>query len=124
MGTERGRMLAGVSAQGLGQALAGWATLAHLTEWPDISIWVLVPLIGAALAPFRHDGSIRDRATINFGAAVLVAGLTSWELSIGGLEGIFGGGFRLGVSATLMLAASVLFSLAGAMFWLSRDSGS
>jgi len=114
--------MAGALAQVLAQAISGWALVAHMAGWPDVSIWVITPLAAALLVPFRHDGSWRSRAMGNFGSAAVVGGLLWWEILVGGLEGILGGtGFTIGPVALLMLVSTVLFSLAGAMFWLMRE---
>lgn len=116
-----GRTAGALSAQILGQVLTGWTLVAHVSGWPDVSIWVVVFLLAAALVPFRHDGSFRDRAAGNFGAALVVAGFLWWEVLLGGLDSIIGGGgFSLGLEAMLLLSASVLFSVAGALFWVLR----
>lgn len=121
MTTNRGRVITGVTSQVMAQAVTGWALLAHLAHWPDVSIWLLAPLGAAALVPFRHDGTFRDRATGNFGAALVVGGMFWWEATLGGLEGIVGGsGFTIGLVGLLMLVSTVLFALAGAMFWVLR----
>ena len=116
------RLLAGGIAQVLGQALTAWALISHLTGWPEVSIWVVTFLVAAILVPFRHDGSLKDRAAGNFGAGIVIAGFLGWEVIIGGFEGVLGGtGFVLGAEAMMMLAATVLFVVAGAMFWLMRE---
>jgi hypothetical protein len=108
-----------IAAQILGQAVAGWSLLAHVVDWNNASVWVIAPLVAAIAVPFRHDGSLRDRATGNFGAAIVVAGLLIWEVALGGLAN---GGLGFGLVATLMLVATVLFSLAGAFFWVLREA--
>lgn len=112
------RVTGAIGAQIFGQICTGLTLAAHVAGWPDVSIWVVASLIVAALVPFRHDGSFRDRAAGNFGAGIVLSGFLWWEVLFGGLEGILGGnGFRLGLEAMLMLTASVLFSVAGALFW-------
>lgn len=121
MPIARGQVITGALAQVLGQAMAAWALVAHAARWPEVSVWVLAPLGAAMLVPFRHDGTLRNRATGNFGAAVIVAGLLWWEVLLDGFDGILGGnGFGLGAVALLMLVSTVLFTLAGAMFWVAR----
>jgi hypothetical protein len=108
-------------AQVLGQVLTACTLVVHVAAWPDVSIWVVSSLFAAMLVPFRHDGSLLDRATSNFGAGLVIAGFMWWEVIMGGLEGIAGGnGFTLTAQALMMLAATVLFTTAGAMFWLMR----
>jgi hypothetical protein len=54
-----------------------------------------------------------------------VAGIFAWELMLGGLDGVLGGAPNP-VSAPftlLTLVAAVLFSAAGAAFWLLRERG-
>jgi len=116
------KVMAAAAAQILGQALTSWGVLVHVAGWPDVSVWVIAPLVAAILVPFRHDGSLRDRATSNFGAAIVVAGIMWWELIEGGLDGILGGaGFTIGPVAMLLLTATVLFTIAGAVFWVLRE---
>lgn len=117
-----GKLLAGGSAQILGQALTSWSLMAHLTTWPDVSIWVVAPLVAAIAVPFKHNGTFKDRATTNFAAALVVSGIMWWELMMGGLDGLLGGaGFTLAPVAMLLLTATVLFAFAGAVFWLLRE---
>lgn len=117
-----GRVHGAVLAQVLGQALTSWSLVAHIARWPDVSFLVVVSLVAAAVVPLRHDGSLKDRAAGNFGACLIVAGFMWWELLEGGLDSIIGGGgFGLGVEAVLLLAATVLFSLAGSLFWTLRE---
>ena len=112
----------GPLAQILAQTLTSWALLAHVVAWPDVSVWVGVPLVAAIAVPFKHDGTRRDRALVNFAAAVVVSGILWWELLLGGLDGLLGGtGPRLGPVALLLLASTVLFALAGGLFWLRRE---
>jgi hypothetical protein len=119
-----GRLMAGGIAQILGQVLTGFTLVSHVTGWPDVSVWVIAYLGAAILVPFRHNGSLKDRAAGNFGAGVVIAGFLWWEVLINGLGGLIGGGGSgLGVEALLMLAATVLFTVAGAMFWLLREEG-
>ena len=113
--------IAGPLAQILAQTLTSWALLAHVVAWPRISVWVVVPLVAALVVPFRHAGTFRDRARANFAAAVVASGILWWELLLGGLDGLLGGGGpALGPVALLLLAATVLFTLAGGLFWLRR----
>ena len=85
MARGNGRLAGAITAQILGQAVAGWSLLAHAMDWDRVSVWVVVPLVAAIAAPFRHDGSLRDRATGNFSAAIVIAGLLVWEVALGGL---------------------------------------
>lgn len=117
------QMVAGALAQILGQTLTSWALVAHVASWPEVSIFVVVPLVAAIAVPFRHDGSPRDRATSNFAAAIVASGILWWEMILGGLDRLLGGsGSALGPVALLLLVATVLFSLAGGLFWLNRRS--
>ena len=118
MARGNGRLTGAITAQILGQAVAGWSLLAHAMDWDRVSVWVVVPLVAAIAAPFRHDGSLRDRATGNFSAAIVIAGLLVWEVALGGLTS---GGLGFGIVATLMLVATVLFCVAGAFFWILRE---
>lgn len=109
-------------AQILAQALTSWALLAHMTDWEHVSPFVAVPLIAAIAVPFRHDGSARDRAMANFGAAIVASGILWWEVLLGALDGLTGGpGSALGPISLLLLVATVLFALAGGLFWLRRE---
>jgi len=113
---------AGTLAQTLGQTMASWALLAYVGQWDDASIWVVVPLVAAIAVPFRHDGSERDRALTNFAAAAVLSGVLWWELLSDVLDGLVGdGGASLGAVSTLLLAACVLFTLAGGLFWIRRE---
>lgn len=118
MAVSNGRLLGAIAAQILGQAVAGWGLLAHVAQWDDASVWVITPLVAAIAVPFRHDGSLKDRATSNFGAAIVVAGILIWEVALGGIGS---GGLAFGLVATLMLVATVLFCTAGAFFWVLRE---
>ena len=121
--TTRSQITAGISAQIFGQILTGCALLAHLLDWQNVSVWVVAPLAAAALVPFRHDGSLRDRAVGNFGSASVVSGIFAWEFMIGGVDGILGGGLGAlnGPFTLTTLAAAVLYAGAGAAFWLLRE---
>jgi hypothetical protein len=117
--------MGGLLAQLLGQALASWTLVAHVADWQNASIWVAAPLLAAIVVPFRHDGTLHDRAKGNFGASLVVAGVLWWEVAIGGFDGILGGGgFSVGPIMLLMLTATVLFAVAGAFFWVLREGGS
>ena len=112
------RVVGAIGAQISGQICTGLTLAAHIAGWPEVSIWVIAFLLVAAVVPFRHDGSFRDRAAGNFGAGIVLSGFLWWEVLFGGLEGVLGGkGFSLGLEALLMLTASVLFAVAGALFW-------
>ena len=120
----RGRITGAVLAQILAQVLTGWTLVAHVAGWPDVSGLVVTSLLAAALVPFRHDGSLRDRAAGNFGAGILLAGFFWWEILNNGLDWMLSGsGFKLGIPGMMMLCATVLFCLAGALFWTVRDIG-
>ena len=121
--TTRAKITAGVSAQILGQILTGCALLAHLLDVRNVSVWVVVPLAAAAVVPFRHDGTLHDRAVGNFGAASVVAGFFAWELAFGGLDGLLGGGVLPFNTPFVFftLVAAVLFAGAGAAFWVLRE---
>lgn len=109
-------------AQILAQTLTSWALLAHVADFENASPFVAVPLIAAVAVPFRHDGSYRDRAMANFGAAIVASGILWWEVLLGALDGLTGGpGSALGPLSLVLLAATVLFALAGGLFWIRRD---
>ena len=119
--TLRGKLTVGMYSQILAQVLTACALVAHLLQGSEISVWVVAPLVAAAFVPFRHDGSPKDRATGNFAAAWIVAGIFAWEAMLGGL-GLLPGGTPLvsGAFVLFTLAASVLFTGAGAAFWTAR----
>ena len=118
----RGRMTGAILAQILAQVSTSWPLVAHVAGWPEVSVWVVAFLLAAALVPFRHDGSLRDRAAGNFGAGIVLAGFLWWEVIMSGFDAILGGeGFELGIVAMPMLTAAVLFSVAGAVFWTMRE---
>ena len=120
--STRGTITAGVLSQVGGQALTAWAILAHVATSPEVSIWVVLPLVAAMLVPFRHDGSLHDRAVGNFGSASVVAGMLLWEVMFDSVDGILGGtGPVAGPFTLLALVAGLLFSAAGAAFWLHRE---
>lgn len=119
---SRGSPMAAALAQILAQTLTSWALLAHMAGWPDVSVWVAAPLLAAIVVPFRHDGTARHRAMGNLGAAVVASGILWWEILLEGLDGLLGGaGPTLGPVALLLLVATVLFALAGGLFWLRRE---
>ena len=110
-------------AQILAQTLTSWALLAHVTDWENVSPFVAVPLIAAIAVPFRHNGNARDRAMANFGAAIVASGILWWEVLLGALDGLTGGpGSALGPISLPLLVATVLFALAGGLFWLRREN--
>jgi hypothetical protein len=109
-------------SQILAQTLTSWALLAHVVDWSRASIFVAVPLVAAIAVPFRHDGSARDRALGNFAAAVVVSGILWWEVLLDALDGLIGdGGVALGPTSLLLLVGTVLFTVAGGLFWVRRD---
>jgi hypothetical protein len=114
-------MAAGL-AQILGQAMTAWAGVFGFFTIESMSIWLIAPLFAAFVVPFRHDGSARDRAMSNFGAAIAVAGVFWWELLFGVMDGLLGTGGGLDAPFVLMmLTAAVLYSLAGGIFWINRE---
>jgi hypothetical protein len=118
-----GRVQGALLAQAFGQALTSWSIVAHLAGWPEVSPLVAVSLLAAVVVPLRHDGTLKDRALGNFAACLMVAGFMWWEVLQGGLDSILGGrGFGLGIEGMLMLSATVLFSLSGALFWTLREA--
>lgn len=116
------QVMAAALSQIVAQALTGWTLVAHVSGWPEVSIWVVVFLLAAGIVPFRHNGTLRDRAAGNFGASLVLSSFMWWEVLEGGLESIIGGvGFGLSLEAMLMLGATVLFAVAGGLFWLLRE---
>ena len=91
MAVSNGRLMGAIAAQILGQAIAGWGLVAHIVDWQNASVWVVTPLVAAIAAPFRHDGSLRDRAVGNFGAATVIAGLLLWEVALAVQSSVEGG---------------------------------
>ena len=119
------RVYAASAAQILAQALTAWAVVMSFLGGGEVSVWVVVPLIAAGVVPFRHDGSLKDRAIANFGASVTMGGVVWWEAIAGLMGGIGGSGGALQTPYVLiMLTASALFTFAGAFFWTMREDGS
>jgi len=115
-------MTAGL-AQILAQALTAWTIVMAFFDVESLSIWMLAPLFAALLVPFRHDGSLHDRAVSNFAASIAVAGIFGWELLTGLLDGLLGAGRLLQAASTMMmLTAAVLFAVAGGLFWTLQQS--
>ena len=115
-------MMAAPLAQILAQTLTTWAILFHVAAGPGASLWFVIPLAAALVVPFRHAGTFRDRAKANFAAAVVASGILWWELLALGLSGLLGGsGPASGLLVALLLTATVLYTLAGGLFWLGRD---
>lgn len=114
--------MAAALSQILAQTLTSWALLAHLVALRGASIFVVIPLLAAIVVPFRHDGTARDRALGNFAAAVVVSGILWWEVLLDALDGLIGdGGVGLGPTSLLLLVGTVLFTVAGGLFWRRRD---
>lgn len=117
-----GRRLGANVSQILAQTLASWALLGHVADWENLSPFVALPLLAAIVVPFRHDGSARDRALANFGAAIVASGILWWELILDLMGGLPGGpGPTLGAVSLLLLVSTALFTLAGGLFWLRRN---
>lgn len=117
---DSGRMGAALS-QILAQTLTSWAIVAHVVAWHRTSLFVIVPLLAAVVVPFRHKRTPRDRALGNFAAAVVVSGVLWWEVLLDALDGLIGGGgVGLGPTSLLLLVSTVLFTMAGGLFWLRR----
>ncbi len=121
---QRSRQTAAVTAQVAAQALTAWSAVFAFTGGGEFSIWFFAPLLAAFVVPLRHDGTVRDRATGNFGAAVLVAGIFWWELLFGLLNRFGPGEGTIWDPATMfLLTAAVLFALAGGLFWTAEEGG-
>lgn len=110
----KGRAFAAQAALVLAQALTAWALLVHLVGGhPD----VLTVGFGLAafLVPLRHNGTSRDRAKTCFSASLALTTVIAFRL----IMELMGGGMS---SATMLfLTATVLFSLAGGLYWVRRD---
>jgi hypothetical protein len=110
-------------AQGLGQALTAWSIVLSFFTGESGSVWLISPQLAAFVVPFRHNGSMHDRAVSNFGAALAVGGIFWWEFLFGLLNGLTGtGGAAVMPFVMTMLTAAVLFALAGGLFWTHPDS--
>ena len=109
-----GRTLAPRLAQMIAQALTGWALLIHVMGG-EISVFTVAFAVTAFALPLRHDGSARDKATSCFGASLVLASLLGLTL----MMSLLGGG--LSTEDMLLLTATVLYSLAGGLYWIRRD---
>lgn len=117
------RITAAIGAQTLAQALTAWSIVFAVLNAGDIPIWLVAPLLAAAAVPLRHNGSFRDRAVSNFGASVTVGGVMWWEVIAGFLDGVTGGGQTSPPYALIMVGATVLFAVAGGLFWTTEEFG-
>ncbi|MGY8778928.1 MAG: hypothetical protein ACKVIN_12525 [Longimicrobiales bacterium] len=119
----RGRLVGAGLAQVMGQALTAWSIVLSFFTGESISVWLIAPLLAAFVVPFRHNGSMHDRAVSNFGAAIAVGGVFWWEFLFGLLNGLKGTGDLAVMPLVMtMLTAAVLFSLAGGLFWTHPGS--
>ena len=117
------RIRGALLAQVLAQALTAWALVLHFLVGAEASLLHVVMLIGAGVVALRHDGSFRDRATSNFGAALLTASALWWNVIMGSIDGITGNGPWFTPDTPLLLVAAVLFSVAGGLFWTTHEGG-
>jgi len=108
------RNLAAWLAQLIAQTLTGWALMVHVMGG-HISIFTVAFAVTAFVLPLRHDGSARDKATNCFGSSLALAGLLGLTL----MMSLLGGG--LTTEDVLLLTATVLYSLAGGLYWIRRD---
>lgn len=108
------RTLAARLAQMLAQTLTGWALLIHVMGG-EVSVFTVAFAVTAFSLPLRHDGSLRDQAKNCFSASLVLASLIGLEF----MMSLLGGG--LATEALLLLTATVLFSLAGGLYWIRRD---
>ena len=113
-----GRSVAAHIAQVAAQALTAWALLVHLVA-AEPSAFTVAFTVAAFSLPLRHDGTSRDRAKTCFSASLVLAGLIGVELVVGMLNG------GMATEGLLLITATVLFSLAGALHWVwaGADSG-
>ncbi len=118
------RITIAIGAQILAQALTGWSIVFAILNAGDIPIWLVAPLLAAAVVPLRHNGSFRDRAVSKVGASVTVGGVMWWEVIEGFLDGFMGGGQTTAPYALIMVGATVLFGVAGGLFWTTEEHGS
>ncbi len=109
-----GRTLAARLAQMLAQTLTGWALLIHVMGG-EISVFTVAFAVTAFSLPLRHDGSFRDQAKNCFSASLVLASLIGLEL----MMSLLGGG--LAPEDLMLLTATVLFSLAGGLYWIRQD---
>lgn len=115
------RIMIAIGAQVLAQALTAWSIVFAMLNAGEIPIWVVAPLLAASVVPLRHNGSFRDRAVSNFGASVTVGGVMWWEVMAGFLDGITGGGQTSPPYALIMIGATVLFAVAGGLFFSTEE---
>lgn len=118
----KSRYLAAGMAQVLAQALTAWAVVISFMTDGEVSVWVVVPLAVAAVVPFRHDGSMHDRAVANFGASITMGGVVFWEAIASFLGGFGGAGGALqGPFVMMLLTSTALFTFSGGFFWTLRE---
>jgi hypothetical protein len=111
-----GGSVAAQLAQTAAQTLTAWALLVHLMGL-DPSAFTVAFAVAAFSLPLRHDGTRRDRAKTCFSASLVLAGLIGFELALG----LLGGG--VATEDLLLLTATVLYSVAGALYWVGPESG-
>lgn len=118
-----GRVRAARLAQGLAGGLTAWAILLHLLDLPHASLLLLAFSAAALVLTFKKAASLRLRAFYCFTAAGLVNGLVILDVALavftGILNGTWRGSFGIPLEKLLLVAAAVLYSFAGAFFWLA-----
>jgi hypothetical protein len=104
------------------QVMTLWVVALTLTRLQGTDaltlIFVLSFYVLAVVLPLRGNGSIRDRAISSMAAAAVMASAMSFQM-VGIILNL-----RLGLANLFTLLAMVLFSVAGSLYWLSREGDS
>ena len=107
-------------AQVAAQLLTAWALALAILSRPALdltTIFVMAYTLLAVVLPFRHDGTPRDRAVACFAAGMVLVSALGFQM-----VGIVVGGFRMTPTQWSVLGAVVLYSLAGTLHWIRRDT--
>ena len=119
-----GRTFAARTALALAQALTAWGMAAHVVGPGDLSPFVVGFAMAALAVTLRRSTTSRGRGLACFSAGALVAGLLLGALVESGLLLLGGAGLdALPVAELILVVASVLFALAGALYWTAKDVG-
>lgn len=108
-----GRTFAARAAQISAQALTAWALWVHVLGG-ELDVFTLFFGAAAFALPLRRHRTSRDRAMTCFGASIAL----SWLIGFKVIMGLVGQG--MSTLTILLLTATVLFSVAGGLFWI-RD---
>ena len=115
-----GRRVSAHVAQVLAQVLTLWIAFNLLVQ----TSWVALAVVAIAFAvPCRSNGTMRDRAVSNFAAGLLMWGMLVTRLLGHFLDTIiWGPGDTVLTTYNLvLLTMTVLYTFAGAFFWLERE---